>query len=78
MVVQDLEFEYIIIFDDGIIVYVNCQENNVLVLVDLIFNMVLDIFLFGFKDWIVDGVIFDVFNCIDDIFFVNWLVKGMY
>lgn len=78
MVVQDLELEYVIIFNDGIIVYVFCQENNVLLVVDIINEAVIGILLFGYKDWMVEGVMFDVFNCIDNIFFVNWNIKGMY
>ncbi|WP_421946930.1 choice-of-anchor I family protein [Phaeodactylibacter xiamenensis] len=77
-VAQDLEPEYITISDDGTTAYVNCQENNALVLVDLTSNTVLDILPLGFKDWTADGVTFDASNRTDDIFFANWPVKGMY
>lgn len=78
IVVQDFEFEFIVINEIGILAYVNCQENNVLVFIDIEFVVVLVVILLGYKDWMEEGIVLDVFNCIDDIFFVNWLVKGMY
>ncbi|NRA50999.1 MAG: hypothetical protein HRU12_17855, partial [Phaeodactylibacter sp.] len=75
---QDLEPEYITISDDGATAYVNCQENNALVLVDLNTTSVSTILPLGFKDWTAEGVTFDASNRTDDIFFANWPVKGMY
>lgn len=77
-VAQDLEPEYITVSDDGNTAYVNCQENNALVLVDLTNNTVVDILPLGFKDWTAEGVTFDASNRTDDIFFANGPVKGMY
>jgi len=49
-VAQDLEPEYVTISKDGTKAFVNCQENNALVVVDLTNNSVLDILPLGFKN----------------------------
>ena len=75
---QDLEPEYITISDDGATAYVMCQENNALILVDLAAEAVTGILPLGFKDWTQEGVTLDASNRIDNIFFSNWPIKGMY
>lgn len=77
-VAQDLEPEYITISADGATAYVNCQENNALVLIDLATNTPLAILPIGYKDWTEEGVTLDASNRSDDIFFANWPIKGMY
>ncbi len=47
---QDLEPEFITILEDGSKAYVNCQENNALVVIDLTNNTLLDILPLGFKN----------------------------
>ncbi|WP_298532682.1 esterase-like activity of phytase family protein [uncultured Algibacter sp.] len=47
---QDLEPEFITVVEDGSKAYVNCQENNALVVVDLSNNTVLDILPLGYKN----------------------------
>lgn len=47
---QDLEPEYITVLEDGSKAYVNCQENNALVVVDLSNNTILDILPLGYKN----------------------------
>ena len=77
-VAQDLEPEFITVTEDGSTAYVMCQENNALITVDLTAESVSGIFPLGFKDWTQEGVTLDASNRIDDIFFANWPVKGMY
>ncbi|WP_282122883.1 choice-of-anchor I domain-containing protein [Algibacter mikhailovii] len=47
---QDLEPEFITVVEDGSKAYVNCQENNALVVIDLSNNSVLDILPLGYKN----------------------------
>ncbi|TGV00936.1 choice-of-anchor I domain-containing protein [Flavivirga rizhaonensis] len=47
---QDLEPEFITVIEDGTKAYVNCQENNALVVLDLTNNTVLDILPLGYKN----------------------------
>ncbi|GAA3601658.1 esterase-like activity of phytase family protein [Flavivirga amylovorans] len=47
---QDLEPEFITVIEDGTKAYVNCQENNALVVLDLTNNTVLDILALGYKN----------------------------
>lgn len=49
-VAQDLEPEYIAFSEDSKYAYVNCQENNALVVIDVAEKSVLDILPLGFKD----------------------------
>ncbi|MDD7885603.1 esterase-like activity of phytase family protein [Flavivirga sp. 57AJ16] len=47
---QDLEPEFITVIEDGAKAYVNCQENNALVILDLTNNTILDILPLGYKN----------------------------
>lgn len=47
---QDLEPEYITVLADGTKAYVNCQEANALVVLDLTNNTILDILPLGYKN----------------------------
>ncbi|MFI1771076.1 choice-of-anchor I domain-containing protein [Thalassobellus citreus] len=47
---QDMEPEYITVLEDGSKAYVNCQENNALVVIDLSNNTILDILPLGYKN----------------------------
>lgn len=47
---QDLEPEFITITENGTKAYVNCQENNAFIVIDLTNNEVLDILPLGFKN----------------------------
>ncbi|UZO79474.1 hypothetical protein NBT05_10935 [Aquimarina sp. ERC-38] len=49
-VAQDLEPEFITVTPDGSRAYVNCQENNALVVIDLSTNEILDILPLGYKN----------------------------
>jgi hypothetical protein len=49
---QDLEPEYITVLEDGTKAYVNCQEANALVVIDLTNNTVLDILPLGYKNYL--------------------------
>ena len=49
-VAQDLEPEYVTISEDGTKAFINCQENNALVVIDLTNNTVLDILPLGYKN----------------------------
>jgi hypothetical protein len=77
-VAQDLEPEFITISDDGSLAYANCQENNALVLIDIESATALDVLPLGYKDWTQEGIVLDASNRIDDIFFANWPIRGMY
>lgn len=77
-VAQDLEPEFIVTTEDGTQAYVNCQENNALVLIDIESATALQILPLGFKDWTQEGIVLDASNRTDDIFFANWPIKGMY
>ncbi len=47
---EDLEPEFITVLDDGTKAYINCQENNVLVVLDLTNNTIIDILPLGYKN----------------------------
>jgi len=47
---QDLEPEYVTVSEDGTKAFVNCQENNALVVIDLTNNTVKDILPLGYKN----------------------------
>lgn len=47
---QDMEPEYITVLEDGTKAYVNCQENNALVVLDLTNNTIIDILPLGYKN----------------------------
>jgi len=47
---EDLEPEFITVLEDGSKAYVNCQENNALVVLDLSNNSILDILPLGYKN----------------------------
>ncbi|WP_136481513.1 choice-of-anchor I domain-containing protein [Cognatitamlana onchidii] len=47
---QDLEPEFITVTPDGTKAYVNCQENNALVVLDVVNNSILDILPLGYKN----------------------------
>ncbi|AOW17021.1 hypothetical protein LPB03_05880 [Polaribacter vadi] len=47
---QDLEPEFITVIEDGTKAYVNCQEANALVVLDLTNNTILDILPLGYKN----------------------------
>ncbi len=49
-VAEDLEPEFITVLEDGSKAYVNCQENNALIILDLISNTIIDIVPLGVKD----------------------------
>ncbi|TYA74537.1 choice-of-anchor I domain-containing protein [Seonamhaeicola marinus] len=49
-VAQDLEPEFITVVEDGTKAYVNCQENNAFIVLDLTNNSILDILPLGYKN----------------------------
>jgi len=74
----DLEPEYIAVNSSSTKAAVVCQENNVLILVDLIGDSILSYKGLGFKDHSIAGNGMDVSNK-DNKFQINtWPVKGVY
>ncbi len=77
---QDLEPEYIAISDDSKTAYVNCQENNVILEVDLetaTIN-VANGFVLGTKDHSLPGNGLDASNRDDSILITNYPIAGLY
>ena len=75
---QDLEPEYIAVNDASTLAAVTCQENNVLILVDLTTNTIVSYKGLGFKDHSIPGNGFDASNKDDAINITTHNVKGVY
>lgn len=75
---EDLEPEYIAVNDNSTLAAVVCQENNVLVLVDLTGDSILTYKGLGFKDHSVAGNGFDASNSDGKINITLHNVKGVY
>lgn len=75
---EDLEPEYIAINDSSTLAAVVCQENNILVLVDLTNKSISGYKGLGFKDHSQMGMGFDASNRDSGINIQNWNVKGVY
>ncbi|WP_303318681.1 esterase-like activity of phytase family protein [Flavivirga abyssicola] len=71
---QDLEPEFITVIEDGTKAYVNCQENNALVVLDLTNNTVLDILPLGYKNHLLGTP--TVTSYIVNDLVTNWPVLG--
>lgn len=77
---QDLEPEYIAIADDNKTAYVNCQENNVILEIDLETATIntANGFVLGTKDHSIAGNGLDASNKDDSINITNYPIVGMY
>ncbi len=71
---QDLEPEFITVIEDGTKAYVNCQENNALVVLDLTNNTILDILPLGYKNHLLGTP--TVTSYIVNDLVANWPVLG--
>lgn len=74
----DLEPEYIAVNQASTLAAVACQENNVLILVDLSADTILEYKGLGFKDHSTVGNGLDASNRDNGINIQNWAVKGAY
>ncbi|NMH87527.1 choice-of-anchor I domain-containing protein [Flavivirga algicola] len=72
---QDLEPEFITVIEDGTKAYVNCQENNALVVLDLTNNSILDILPLGYKNHLLGTP--TVTSYIVNDLVTNWPVLGV-
>jgi hypothetical protein len=75
---QDLEPEYITVNDNDTRAFVACQENNILIIIDLTNNTVLSYKGLGFKDHSLVGNGMDASNDDGMINITNHPVKGVY
>jgi len=71
---QDLEPEYITVIEDATKAYINCQENNALIVLDLTTNTILDILPLGYKNHLL-GTPKVTSYVINDLV-ANWPVLG--
>ena len=77
-IAQDLEPEYVAFSADNSQLYVSCQENNAMVVIDVATATVVDIWGLGFKDHLIAGQGLDASNADGAVNIANWPVKGMY
>jgi hypothetical protein len=77
-IAQDLEPEYADFSSDDSKVYVSCQENNCIVVIDVATAQVEDIWGFGFKDHSLEENALDASNKDDVINITTWPVKGIF
>jgi 2',3'-cyclic-nucleotide 2'-phosphodiesterase (5'-nucleotidase family) len=77
-IAQDLEPEYSAFSADDSQVYVSCQENNCVIVVDVAAASVVDVWGLGFKDHMLAGNGLDASNVDGAINIQNWPVKGLY
>ena len=77
-IAQDLEPEYVAFSADNSQLYVSCQENNAMVVIDVATASVVDIWGLGFKDHLLAGEGLDASNADGAVNIANWPVKGMY
>ena len=77
-IAQDLEPEYVAFSADNSQLYVSCQENNAMVVIDVATASVVDIWGLGFKDHLLAGQGLDASNTDGAVNIANWPVKGMY
>ena len=75
---QDLEPEYSAFNADDSKVYVSCQENNCVIVVDVATASVVDVWGLGFKNHMLAGNGLDASNVDGAINIQNWPVKGLY
>lgn len=75
---KDLEPEYVAIDSSSSIAVVVCQENNVLITIDLNTATITNAVGLGFKDHSLPGNAFDASNRDNGINIQNWPVKGVY
>ncbi len=75
---QDLEPEYSAFSGDDSQVFVSCQENNCILVVDVATASVVDVWGLGFKDHSLPGNGLDASNQDGVINIQNWPVKGLY
>ena len=77
-IAQDLEPEYAAFNSSDSKLYVSCQENNCMVVIDMATQSVEDIWGLGFKDHSLPENALDVSNEDGMINIANWPIKGMY
>lgn len=77
-IANDLEPEYIAIDPTSTVAIVVCQENNVLIGIDLATGTINDAYGMGFKDHSAAGNGLDASNRDNGINIQNWPVKGIY
>ena len=77
-IAQDLEPEYVAFNGDNSQLFVSCQENNAMVVIDVMSATVSDIWGLGFKDHLLEDNALDASNSDGAINITNWPAKGMY
>jgi len=75
---QDLEPEYIAVSEDDSKAFVICQENNVMVIIDLSNNSILSYKGLGYKDHNIIGNGFDASDNDNKINITTYPIKGIY
>lgn len=77
-IAEDLEPEYVAFNGDDNKLFINCQENNCMVVADVATAAVTNVWSYGFKDHSLDENALDASNQDDAINITTWPVKGMY
>ena len=77
-IAMDLEPEYVAFSGDDNTLFINCQENNCMVVADVATGTITDLWSYGFKDHSLEENALDVSNKDDVINISTWPVKGMY
>lgn len=73
-VAQDLEPEYIAFSEDSKYAYVNCQENNALIVIDIATLSIIDILPLGYKDHMAGTPSIDLYSLNELV--ADWPVLG--
>ncbi len=77
-IAMDLEPEYVAFSGDDNTLFINCQENNCMIVADAATGAITDIWSYGFKDHSLAENALDASNQDDMINITTWPVKGMY
>lgn len=77
-IAMDLEPEYVAFSGDDNTLFINCQENNCMIVADVATGAITDIWSYGFKDHSLEENALDASNKDDVINITTWPVKGMY
>ena len=62
---------------DGSKIYVVCQDNNLIVMIDLRAKAIEKVWQMGYKNWLNPRQTLDASDVVEEAFFANWSVKGI-
>ncbi|MDA0729829.1 MAG: choice-of-anchor I family protein [Bacteroidetes bacterium] len=77
-IAMDLEPEYVAFSGDDNTLFINCQENNCMIVADVATGAITNIWSYGFKDHSLAENALDASNQDGTINITTWPVKGMY